>query len=190
MCVVYSVLYLISHIYTVPMESVPFLAAHPLWAAALACTAYVLGLIAYRLWLSPLAKFPGPKLAALTGWYEIYFDAVLHGKYTFEIGRMHKKYGLLRPPLSPTALQPREKDTFRRRKRKERYAQNADACMQGPLSESVPGSCTSTTPTFTKCYTRATVPATSINYMPTCLGTTRRRLRAWTIPITVSCDRI
>ncbi|QKX57661.1 uncharacterized protein TRUGW13939_04779 [Talaromyces rugulosus] len=53
----------------------------------------VFGLIVYRLWLSPLAKFPGPKLAAATAWYEFYFDAICHGKYTFVIARMHKEYG-------------------------------------------------------------------------------------------------
>ena len=46
-----------------------------------------------RLYLSPLAKFPGPKLAALTFWYEFYFDVIQRGRYTWEIGQMHDKYG-------------------------------------------------------------------------------------------------
>lgn len=47
----------------------------------------------YRLYLSPLAKFPGPRLAALTYWYEFYHNVLRRGQYTFEIAKMHEKYG-------------------------------------------------------------------------------------------------
>ena len=47
----------------------------------------------YRLYFHHLAKFPGPKLAALTSWYEFYYDGILPGQYVFEIERMHAKYG-------------------------------------------------------------------------------------------------
>ncbi len=46
-----------------------------------------------RLYLSPLAKFPGPKLAALTLWYEFYYDVIKRGKYTWVIAKMHENYG-------------------------------------------------------------------------------------------------
>jgi hypothetical protein len=55
--------------------------------------AYCISLVIYRLYISNLAGFPGPKLAAVTSWYEFYYDVVRHGKYIFEIERMHAKYG-------------------------------------------------------------------------------------------------
>ena len=54
---------------------------------------YLVALGSYRLYFDPIAKFPGPKLAALTLWYEFYYDVVKRGQYTFEIDRMHKRYG-------------------------------------------------------------------------------------------------
>lgn len=53
--------------------------------------------VIYRLCFSPIAGFPGPKLAALTFWYEFYYDVIKGGKYTWEIGNMHEKYGLSQP---------------------------------------------------------------------------------------------
>ncbi|KAM4056183.1 cytochrome p450 [Hirsutella rhossiliensis] len=54
---------------------------------------YLASLAFYRLFLHPLAKFPGPRLAAVSRWYEAYYDVVCNGKYTFKIEEMHKKYG-------------------------------------------------------------------------------------------------
>ena len=56
----------------------------------------LLSLAFNRLYLSPLAKFPGPKLAALTRWYEFYYEVVLRGQFTFHITELHKKYGKFR----------------------------------------------------------------------------------------------
>lgn len=61
---------------------------------AVSIIVYNVGLIIYRLYFSPLAKFPGSRLAAATGWYEFYFDYWLNGKYIFEIERMHQVYGM------------------------------------------------------------------------------------------------
>ncbi|KAL2433865.1 Cytochrome P450 monooxygenase tpcC [Exophiala dermatitidis] len=55
--------------------------------------AYAGALVVYRLWFSPIAQFPGPKLAAVTFWYEFYYDVILGGQYTFHVMDLHKKYG-------------------------------------------------------------------------------------------------
>jgi hypothetical protein len=55
---------------------------------------YLVALAIYRLYLSPVAKFPGPKFAALTKWYEFYYDVVLRGKFSDHITELHKIYGM------------------------------------------------------------------------------------------------
>ena len=47
----------------------------------------------WRLYWSPLAHFPGPKIAALTFWNEFYYDVVLGGKYEWKITDYHRRYG-------------------------------------------------------------------------------------------------
>ncbi|KAI8951072.1 cytochrome P450 [Xylaria longipes] len=47
--------------------------------------------IFYRLSLHPLAKYPGPLLAACTDWYTVYWIA--SGERHLELHRQHKKYG-------------------------------------------------------------------------------------------------
>jgi hypothetical protein len=46
-----------------------------------------------RLYFHPLAHIPGPKLAALTWWYEFYYDVVQQGRYIFKIQELHRQYG-------------------------------------------------------------------------------------------------
>ena len=50
--------------------------------------------ILYRLCLAPVARFPGPKFAALTYFYEFYYDVWLGGKYTWKLRELHRKYGV------------------------------------------------------------------------------------------------
>ena len=56
-------------------------------------TAYTIYGAIWRLYLSPIAHIPGPRLAALTLWNEFYYDVVLGGRYTFKLIQYHKKYG-------------------------------------------------------------------------------------------------
>jgi hypothetical protein len=62
------------------------------YAAVLTLLYFIYGII-YRLYLSPIAKVPGPKLAAATWWFEFYHDIIHYGKYVFKIKDLHREYG-------------------------------------------------------------------------------------------------
>lgn len=70
-----------------------------------------LALILHRLLLSPIAGFPGPKLAAASGWYEFYYDVLKPGMYIYEIEKMHEKYGSFEVLISPSS--PTEIDSYK-----------------------------------------------------------------------------
>lgn len=63
------------------------------FGGAIASLIYLLGLAVYRLYFSPIAGFPGPKLAALTLWYEFYYDVLCGGQYWVKIAELHERYG-------------------------------------------------------------------------------------------------
>ncbi len=54
---------------------------------------YVFALSVYRLYFSPIAKFPGRRLAAVTLWYEFYYQVIKGGRYVWEVEKMHQEYG-------------------------------------------------------------------------------------------------
>ncbi|KAI0506709.1 trichodiene oxygenase [Xylaria bambusicola] len=78
---------------------------------ALSVTVYFLTLAFYRLFLHPLSRVPGPKLAAISRWYEAYWDVIHNGQYTFKIAELHKRYGpIIR--ISPYELHINDPDFF------------------------------------------------------------------------------
>ncbi|UKZ95993.1 uncharacterized protein TrAFT101_010796 [Trichoderma asperellum] len=61
----------------------------------LAAAIYVVSFIIYRLYFHPLCGIPGPRLAAITSWYETYYDLFKtpSGQYWNKIDELHKEYG-------------------------------------------------------------------------------------------------
>ncbi|KAH9903693.1 cytochrome P450 [Xylariomycetidae sp. FL2044] len=64
-----------------------------IWLVLITTPIYLFLLTIQRLYLSPIARVPGPKLAALTYWYEFYHDCFHRGQYLFKIQELHRKYG-------------------------------------------------------------------------------------------------
>lgn len=50
-------------------------------------------LMIYRLYLSPVAGFPGAFWPKVTFWYEFYYEWIKPGQYHRKIHEMHEKYG-------------------------------------------------------------------------------------------------
>jgi hypothetical protein len=65
--------------------------------ALLTFVGYQIALVIYRLIFHPLAKFPGPRLAGATYWYEYYYDVHKDGQYIWRIQEMHDHYGETQP---------------------------------------------------------------------------------------------
>jgi hypothetical protein len=70
-----------------------FSLVNALYSIVVTFAGYYIFILYYRLELHPLSKFPGPTLAALSSWYEFYFDVVKRGRFLWEIERMHEEYG-------------------------------------------------------------------------------------------------
>ncbi|KAF1931945.1 cytochrome P450 [Didymella exigua CBS 183.55] len=62
-------------------------------ALGLVSALFLLTRAVYRLWFSPLAHIPGPKIAALTSWYCAYHDLVRGGQYVWVVEDLHRRYG-------------------------------------------------------------------------------------------------
>ncbi len=59
-------------------------------------------LIFYRLYLHPLARFPGPFLAAMSDYYAAYHDIWREGNQVRQLEKLHRIYGetLFQPQVS------------------------------------------------------------------------------------------
>lgn len=54
---------------------------------------YSIIVVIHRLYFHPLARFPGPKLAAASSLYEFYWNAIKDGTATHKRKEWHEKYG-------------------------------------------------------------------------------------------------
>ncbi|KAK7953356.1 trichodiene oxygenase [Apiospora saccharicola] len=87
---------------------------------------YFTTLAFYRLFLHPLSRFPGPRLAAVSRWYEAYYDVVQNGQYVFKIAELHKIYGpIIR--ISPHELHVNDAQLYRQDGTWDKYAWSVDA---------------------------------------------------------------
>ncbi|KAL1619767.1 hypothetical protein SLS56_009968 [Neofusicoccum ribis] len=88
-------------------------AATALWTVVGLTLTWAASLIVYRLFIHPLARFPGPKFAAATRWYEFYFEIVKSpgGQFHRELNRMHDQYGPI-VRITPNELHVRDSSWF------------------------------------------------------------------------------
>ncbi|KAJ3533596.1 hypothetical protein NMY22_g7271 [Coprinellus aureogranulatus] len=78
---------------TILEDAFSFSAQSPLFTSlALAVIAGV-SLVLSRLYFHPLSHFPGPALAAATGWYWTYYDMFRGGMMIEQLELLHKRYG-------------------------------------------------------------------------------------------------
>jgi hypothetical protein len=68
----------------------------PLELLALALPFYLVANALYRAFFDSLSKFPGPKLAAVTGLYEFFYNFVNSGQFSKRIAESHESYGMFK----------------------------------------------------------------------------------------------
>ncbi|KAK4655496.1 hypothetical protein QC762_302900 [Podospora pseudocomata] len=65
----------------------------PLVAAIVGGLCWMATTVIWRLYFHPLSRFPGPKLTAVTLWYEFYWNVVKKGQFMWRVEEMHQRYG-------------------------------------------------------------------------------------------------
>jgi hypothetical protein len=118
--------------------------------AASVCIICILATVLYRLCLHPLAKFPGPKLAAATFWYEFYYDVTRRGQYFREIEKMHKRYGMSRTIVMFCYTQERHLNHISIKSVASLALSASDVYFQAQSYGSTPTNCTSMIQTSTQ----------------------------------------
>ncbi|KAI9802539.1 MAG: hypothetical protein M1833_001611 [Piccolia ochrophora] len=73
-------------------NSRPWYLSLPISIVAVAVLGLLSGVI-HRLFLHPLSKVPGPKLAALTYLYQFYFNIVAGSRFYAHVEKLHERYG-------------------------------------------------------------------------------------------------
>ncbi|KAL3465726.1 cytochrome P450 [Aspergillus heterothallicus] len=101
---------------------------HLVALAVLSSLAYGAYLVIYRLYFHPLRHFPGPKIAAVTFWYEVYHDW-FRGPYpgwSWNVDKLHRQYGpIIRKTPDELSIQdPDYIDTFFASGRRDRYTRS------------------------------------------------------------------
>ncbi|KAF4761614.1 hypothetical protein N7455_002375 [Penicillium solitum] len=95
---------------------------------------YLLWTVIYNLYLSPLSKFPGPKLAACTNLQNLYWTST--GQYHYKLKELHDKYGdvVRTAPMSLVYRSPQAwKDIYSHRKLGARsFLKDPKFYLQGP----------------------------------------------------------
>jgi hypothetical protein len=82
------------------------------WRLFVTSVAYLTVRTIYRLKVHPLAKFPGPRLAAITSMYAGSYDLPFASSFCKELPRLHDEYGPI-VRIRPNELHIRDMDSFR-----------------------------------------------------------------------------
>jgi hypothetical protein len=51
----------------------------------------------YNLYFHPLAKFPGPRFAAASSWWQVYIEVITEQSLSLKLWELHSIYGMYLP---------------------------------------------------------------------------------------------